>query len=364
MSAQDALRLLAFAVLFFGIFLVGPQPSPGPEIGPRYYAVRSSWSKVLCRQQVPSLAPAVRTATAELAGLFVQSRRDETTDRFLAACVSKSWTARLGFGFRRRISAVLQLFSWNSYDANAYFDLIHLFVASRSQLAALLHKASLGATPPQTLLDIGANTGSATAEVASALGVSASRVTAVENSVPLRARLAARGYRAVASLDDVAGSKYDAVALLNVMDRCDAPRALLRAAANMLAPNGLMIVESVVPFCPRVYKGAWGLLDAHQPPASPLNVSSAYRCLGGKHGFTSRQTFELSSAAFVAAALEGLELEVVSWTRLPYLISGNGIHSHFVLDAALFVLRRPRAPAASAKVDRRRDDLCVGLREP
>ena len=105
----------------------------------------------------------------------------------------------------------------------------------------------------------------------------------------------------------------------------------------MLSPGGLMFLEIVVPFCPRVYEGALGAVEAHRPPRSPLNISTAFRCHGKKHGLRSK-SFEVVAAGFVAAAVDGLNLEVVSWTRLPYLGSGSGV-SHVVLDAALFVLR-------------------------
>ena len=146
----------------------------------------------------------------------------------------------------------------------------------------------------------------------------------------------------MANLAEAASSRYDAIALLNVLDSCDEPQALLRGAAGLLSADGLLLLESVVPFCPRVYKGAWGAVNAHRPPISPLGISAAFRCRGVKFGLARGKSFEGVAAGFVAAAVEGLDLEVVAWTRLPYISSGDEWASHDVLDAALFVLRRRR----------------------
>lgn len=321
------------------LYLATPLPAPpGPPITSRRYAV--STAKLLgLHSSLPP--PSVRAAAAGLARSFVQSRRDDTTDRFLVACNVTSWTGRLGKSVRGTLSILLQRLSWSRTDANALVQRFSLFVASRSQLVALLQGASVGA-PPQTLLDIGAGTGAMTTVLATALGLSPSHVTGLEDSAPLRRRLAARGYRAVASLAEASSSRYDAIALLNVLDSCDEPQALLRGAAGVLSADGVILLESVVPFCPRVYKGAWGVVDAHRPPRSPLGISAAFRCRGVKHGPAQGKSFEGVAAGFVAGAVEGLDLEVVAWTRLPYISSGDEWASHVVLDSALFVLRRRR----------------------
>ena len=84
----------------------------------------------------------------------------------------------------------------------------------------------------------------------------------------------------------------DAIALLNVLDSCDEPQALLRGAAGLLSAHGLILLESVVPFCPRVYQGEWGAVNAHRPPRSPLGVPAAFRCRGVKFGLARGQSFE------------------------------------------------------------------------
>lgn len=56
-------------------------------------------------------------------------------------------------------------------------------------------------------------------------------------------------------------------------------------------------------------------------------------------------SFELAVAAFVASAFDPLKpshgLELVAWTRLPYL-SSTVSKTHYVIDSAMFVLKRHR----------------------
>ena len=51
---------------------------------------------------------------------------------------------------------------------------------------------------------------------------------------------------------EIGNSTFSAVSLLNVLDRCDDPRALLHAAANALHPQGVLFVATVLPFCDHV----------------------------------------------------------------------------------------------------------------
>jgi SAM-dependent methyltransferase len=346
------LYLLSAVLLFY--VSIEPPAKPGPAITSQHYSVnterlldpRNFVSIVWESREAAESRDLVRAAGSALARSFVQLQRDDTTDKFLEDCNVTSWQGRLDISIRIKQSILLQkLGGWSRTDANAYLRRFSLFVASRPQLVTLLQGVI---TPKKTLLDVGAGSGTATAVVASAFGLSASDVTALEDSAPLRRLLAARGYRALATLEEAAGSSYGAVALLNVLDSCDDPKGLLRGATSLLAPNGLVLLESVLPFCPRVYKGKWNRVDAFRPPNTPLNISKAFRCRGVKHG-TNVRLFEVAAAGFVAAAMDGLNLELVAWTRLPYISSGNAVRSHVVLDSALFVLRVRDSDGETAK---------------
>lgn len=161
----------------------------------------------------------------------------------------------------------------------------------------------------------------------------------------MRKKLKNRGFRVAGSLseidgngavsDDVAASPpFSAVAMLNVLDRCDDPGGLLSAATNMMGPGGALVLAIVLPFSGRVFEGkrwhAWGK-DRSRRPRSPLRMAPVAGA---------PKSFELGAAKFLEA-IERLQprLELVKWTRLPYVSSGNHKKTHYTIDMALLVLR-------------------------
>ena len=331
----------------------------GPEVTPGMYAVD--------RSSLPG---------SQLAATFVPSQRDGTTDRFLAAAARDGCNASRLAAARRdrtRFLEAQRLRGWSRTDASAAFLNMTLLVASPEQLRRVLARAdeelesgrreggaasaSVEAAAPNTtltnaapttltLLDIGAGRGEATAALASALGVHEQDVTVMESAAQIRSRLAAeRGYRAVSSFDELgAGQTFGAVAMLNVLDRCDDPRGLLRSAVSALRPGGLLLIATVLPFCPLVYQGAVGKVGAHRPPTRPLRLPHGLRCGAAKDtGHLGGGTFARHLSGFVSATVGALPLRLQAWTRVPYLCSGTTEATYYHLDNALLVLRRTQA---------------------
>lgn len=77
-------------------------------------------------------------------------------------------------------------------------------------------------------------------------------------------------------------------------------------------------------------------MEARRSPEVPLGLHRAASC---RHSSVTQNSFEFSASAFVAAAFDGLNLDLMAWTRLPYLDSGGIYASHYHIDSALFVLR-------------------------
>ena len=332
---------------------------------------------------------------SQLAATFVPSQRDGTTDRFLAAAARDGCDASRLAAARRdrtRFLDAQRLRGWSRTDASAAFLNMTLLVASPEQLRRVLARAdeelesgrreggtasaSVEAAAPTTtltnaapttltLLDIGAGRGEATAALASALGVRDQDVTVMESAAQIRSRLAAeRGYRAVSSFDELgAGQTFGAVAMLNVLDRCDDPRGLLRSAMSALRPGGLLLIATVLPFCPLVYQGAVGKVGAHRPPTRPLRLPHGLRCGAAKDtGHLGRGTFARHLSGFVSATVGALPLRLQAWTRVPYLCSGTTEATYYHLDNALLVLRRTQAtvpPAVAPPAAARRRALGV-----
>ena len=177
----------------------------------------------------------------------------------------------------------------------------------------------------------------------------------MESAAEIRRKLTAeRGYRAVASFQELgAGERFGAVALLNVLDRCNDPMGLLRAAVDALRPDGVLLVATVLPFCAMVYEGVKGKVGAHHPPTRALQMPLGARCpmvkLGkdgdnyigpDKTSALGRRPFVEHLTGFVAATVGTLPLRVAAWTRVPYLSSGTTEQTYYHLDNALLVLRR------------------------
>jgi SAM-dependent methyltransferase len=177
----------------------------------------------------------------------------------------------------------------------------------------------VGAHRGGRLLDIGAGSGDVTVH---ARGLFSTIVT-TETSLPMARRLRRRGLPCHAidlarePLPDT--EPFDVVSLLNVLDRCDRPRALLRAARDRLAPRGQLLVSVPLPARPHVDVGSH-TVDPDEP-------------LGG-HG----ERWEEALVDLVRASFEPLGLVPARIARTPYLSLGaDGLHT---LDAAVLVVDR------------------------
>ena len=313
----------------------------GPDIAPRMYAV--------------DLAVFKRTSVPSLASAFVQLKRDAATNTFLAAAAQEGLTREglemMNARFKQFLRAMREQ-GMSRTDASAKYLNRTMLVGTPQQFRTLL--VGGGVSSVRSLLDIGSGQGAVTASLAEAMGLNATQVTAMESSSPLRHQLAQAGYHTISGFTELAGHGFGAVAVLNVLDRCDDPSGLLRAAVDALEPHGFLLVATVLPFCGKVYIGKKGETHAHRPPSKPLALPPGARC--------GSDPFEKNVASFAAYALSGLPLRIVAWTRVPYLSSGGAQQSHYMLDNALFLLRkaaggaveRPRnvgQPVASARLD-------------
>lgn len=200
----------------------------------------------------------------------------------------------------------------SDFDINGYLGTYPLFVLSTKQWQVLLPNAA----GRGTLLDVGAGRGDVTAE----LGRLFSDVTAVETSRGMARRLRRRGYEVLeldlgdAELD----RQFDAVSLLNVLDRCDRPLSLLGQARRLLRPGGVLVIALVLPYRPFVYRGRQS-----SAPAERLPITS--------------KTFEEAASQFLSLALLPLGLRIRAVSRAPYLSGGDAARPLYELDDLIVV---------------------------
>ncbi len=201
------------------------------------------------------------------------------------------------------------------FTTNALLGTYRLHLLSSPQWAALL-----GPHHPGRLLDVGAGVGDVTRELARSFG----DVLAVETSNALVRRLRQLdipAVRADLTIDTVPDAPYDAVALLNVLDRCARPLSLLHHVVDALTPGGRLIVSMPLPYSPIWFAG-------------PRPTDPKERLPLGKG------SWEAQAGLLVERVLgpAGLELEVLS--RAPYLSEGDRHVAFYELDAVVAVARR------------------------
>ena len=109
---------------------------------------------------------------ARLASAFVQSKRDNATDRFIADATRDSCNASTLLQHRQDFQRFLaaQRQGMSRTDASAAHLRVTLLLASTAQFQRVLAPAMAAAPTAQNLLDIGAGRGEATAALASAIG--------------------------------------------------------------------------------------------------------------------------------------------------------------------------------------------------
>lgn len=245
---------------------------------------------------------------AALRAPFVELQVDPGTDAYLLEA-----RARRHGRFKTFLHRLLRGL-WSDFDINGLLGTYPMHVLSTAQWETLL-----GERPGGKLLDIGAGRGDVSAELAKLFD----QTTASETSRPMIRRLKARGFTTIygdITTLPLGDARFDAVSLLNVLDRCDRPLSLLGKARSLLRPSGHLLIALVLPYRPFVY-------DAGSP-RSPLERLPI-----------SRDEFEYAVLEFIENALLPLGLNVTAVSRTPYLSGGDAEKPLYELDNLIVVCR-------------------------
>jgi hypothetical protein len=152
-------------------------------------------------------------------------------------------------------------------------------------------------------------------------------VEVTEVSRGMAKRLRKRGFRchesdlSHAPLD---AGPFDAVALLNVLDRCQKPKTLLGNCLAALVPGGTFVVALALPYKPFYFAG----------PSTP-EPEERLDCDPGAGG-----SWEDGARRLLERDLLPLGLTLECFARAPYLSAGDSGRELYELDDVVLVLSK------------------------
>lgn len=203
----------------------------------------------------------------------------------------------------------------SDFSLNGLLGTYPLYVASSTHWAALLGGAAGG-----RLLDVGAAAGDVTRELMPLF----EEVVATDTCRAMVRRMRRAGIDARhvdlsrEHLDEDA--PFDTVTLLNVLDRCDRPSALLRGALHAARPGATVVVSLPLPYDPWCYAGPLPVRPRHRLPLPGYD-------------------FDGDLTVLAERILPSHGLHVVRTLRTPYVSGGDRRRAAYRLDSAVIVGR-------------------------
>lgn len=255
--------------------------------------------------------------------VWVQSNLDVETIDWLEDKTSKGFWSNF---YMHHAMTVLLKFGFSKTDCGGILNR-DMYVFSKDQLRSLLPKGF----KPKLIMDVGAGSGTIAEKAREVLGVEAENTYAIEVSGPMIDVLEQRGFRTVtveSFNNPYYALKFDFLMCLNVIDRVDDPKMLLKTLSQRLAPDGLLLIAIVLPYCDGVEHG-----PKLVKPARPLTEMNGFDC-------KSKSNLEASLRRFIMHVLPDYNLEPVSVTKVPYLSSGDLYQSWYTLPDVLMVLKK------------------------
>lgn len=258
-------------------------------------------------------------------GLKTSARLDELGSfaaHFHELAIDEQWQSQIAalgrHGRFRTYAQRLARLYLSDFDANALTGTYRMLLLPEAAFRILLQDRGGG-----RLLDVGAGSG----DVTLALAPCFDEVEATEVSRGMAKKLAKRGVRCHSvDLTDapLPGAAFDAVALLNVLDRCQRPRRLLRHCLQAIKPGGTFIVALALPYRPFYFDG----------PTTPEPLERL-ECDPGPHG-----SWEDAARRFIERDLLPLGLTLERFSRVPYLSAGDSARELYELDDVVVVLTK------------------------
>lgn len=256
------------------------------------------------------------SANQQLLGSFASHFRELEVDAEWQSAVEQLTRGRHG-RLRTYAQRLARLYV-SDFDANALTGMYRMQLLGPRAWAQLLEGRSGG-----RLLDVGAGSGDVTRVLAELFD----DVEVTEVSRGMAKRLRQYGFRCH-ELDLTEAvlevPPFNALTLLNVLDRCRKPRQLIKNCLRLLEPGGLFVVALALPYRPFYFDG----------PTTP-DPLERLECDPGPGG-----GWEDAARRFIERDLlpQGLSLEC--FVRAPYLSAGDSERELYELDDVVVVLSK------------------------
>ena len=263
--------------------------------------------------------------TAPLAGLLTAADSRKLggfAGSFRELNLDEAWRAEIDalgrHGRARTYAQRLARLYLSDFDANALTGMYRMLLLPEHAFRTLL-----GARTGGRLLDVGAGSGDVTLKLAPCFD----EVEVTEVSRGMARKLRQRGLRC-RELDltesSLPGAEFDAVSLLNVLDRCRRPKRLLQHCLQALKSGGTFVVALALPYRPFYFDG----------PLTP-EPEERLECDPGLDG-----SWEDGARRFIERDLLPLGLTLESFARAPYLSAGDSARQLYELDDVVLVLTK------------------------
>ena len=261
----------------------------------------------------------------QIMGKFIQLHPDEETLKFIHQSIEITDQLLTQMWHNLAKTVLKRFFGYTQTDINGYLRRGSMFVLSTEQFTLLREKAGLQSNVEHaegSLIDLGAGDGKPT----DYLRPFFKDTYATEASWAMRDILKEKGI-SVLDIDDwdVLQQKqrtFDAIACLNLFDRCEKPLTTLSRIRKALKPGGILLIALVLPFNPYV---EWN--SDHQPLEYLIDPSESQN---------NEFIFE-KQIPLVIKKLESIGFSIDAWTRVPYLCEGDMGQSLYVLSDAVFL---------------------------
>lgn len=268
----------------------------------------------------------------ELSEKFVQFDCDEETNEFLANCEEKSkW---MFTNIRNQLAKGLLSKFMTITSINGYLNRGKMFVISKSQLTKLIpelnspesltHQVNSTVSEENSphgekrlLLDLGAGDGNVTDK----LSVFFTETHCTEISPVMQKILARKQFKLLncSSWHQQPDLKYDLIACLNLLDRCDQPITILQQMKSKLKPTGLILMALVLPFNQFVEE------SVNNRPSESIEITGL--------------TFEEQLCSLDEKLFAPNGLKIVKWSKVPYLCEGDLDETFYRLTDSIIVLK-------------------------